>query len=81
MNCGVKPSIRSRALQRSPEHLDYDKPCRQGKTTAGFYTHSGKVGHTSNQGVSMWTSTKQCTSDYLSEELTEENVKSFSNKT
>lgn len=72
MKCGVKHSVRSAALQRSPKHLEYDKPCRQGKTTAGFYTKSGKMEHTRNQGVSMWASTKKCTS-----ELREENVKSF----
>ena len=55
--------MRSSASQRSPKRLEYDKPFGQGKTVAGFYTNSGKAEHIGNQGVSMWASTKQYTSD------------------
>ena len=54
MNCGVKHSMRSPALQRSSKHLEYDKPLWQRKTTPGSYTKCVIMGHMGKWGLSMW---------------------------
>ena len=77
MNCGVKHSMRSPALQRSSKHLEYDKPLWQRKTTPGSCTKCTIMGHMGKQGVSMWAGAKQSTSVSLSDWLREESVKSF----
>lgn len=74
---GVKPSMRSPALQRSSKHLEYDKSHTQGKTTPGYCTKCVTMEHRGNQGVSTWAGAKQGTSASLSEGLREENMKSF----